>query len=152
MVPDTPAAVIAPPERRFTTTYLRGIRYGPDSVESLWDVIQDADIRPGASQNLKPKALVITGKSLSKTPVVPRIEQLLKDKGGYAATFAGIGQHAPLKDTEEALRIFKEHDANIVVGVGGGSVIDACKLLSFFHHERRGTFIPHVSRITSITA
>lgn len=33
----------------------------------------------------------------------------------------------------------------ILVGVGGGSPIDACKTLSYFHHERHGSFLPHVS-------
>ena len=33
----------------------------------------------------------------------------------------------------------------VLLGVGGGSPIDACKTLSYFHNERYGTFIPHVS-------
>lgn len=135
--------VHGPPEGHFMTTHLRRIEYGPDSIERLWAVLEDVMAERKSQE--APRALVMTGSSLSKTPVVPRIEQLLKDHDAYTTTFTGMKQHAPISNIEQALDLLKEHKANVIVGIGGGSVIDAAKLVSYFHHERHGSYIPHVS-------
>lgn len=140
--------VSGPPQGKFTTTHLRRIQYGPDSIQGLWEVLEDvmaeyAGGSTGAAQH--PKVLIMTANSLSKTPVVPLVEKLLKDRQAYTTTFTGMKQHAPIANIEEALETLKSNDANCIVGIGGGSVIDAAKLVSYFHNERHGSFIPHVS-------
>lgn len=136
--------VSGPPVGKFTTTHLRRIQYGPDSIDGLWEVLQDVmQEHDGGKQ--APKAMVMTGNSLSKTPIVPRIESLLKEHDAYTTTFTGMKQHAPIANIEEALELLRSNGANCIVGVGGGSVVDAAKLVSHFHNERHGSFIPHVS-------
>ena len=137
--------VSGPPVGKFTATQLRRIEYGPDSIEKLWEIIEDMMAAQGGNSKTHPKALVMTGTSLSKTPVVPRIEKLLQDHDAYTTTFTGMKQHAPISNIEEALELLRSNQANLIVGIGGGSVIDAAKLVSYFHDERHGSFIPHVS-------
>lgn len=136
--------VDGPPAGKFTTTHLRRIEYGPDSIEKLWEVTEDM-LAEQQGDKAPPKALIMTGNSLSKTPVVPRIQKLLQDRDAYTTTFTGMKQHAPISNIEEALEILRDNKATFIVAVGGGSVIDAAKLVSYFHNERHGSFIPHVS-------
>jgi alcohol dehydrogenase class IV len=138
--------VSGPPVGKFTTTHLRRIEYGPDSIDGLWDILKDVmqEYASKGQEGASPKVLIMTGNSLSKTPVVPHVEKLLKDRHAYAATFTGMKQHAPIANIEEALKVYRDNDANCIVGIGGGSVIDAAKLVSYFHNEQHGSFIPHV--------
>lgn len=136
--------VDGPPVGKFTTTHLRRIEYGPDSIEKLWEVIEDM-LAEQQGHKASPKALIMTGNSLSKTPVVPRIQKLLQERDAYTTTFTGMKQHAPISNIEEALEILRDNKATFIVAIGGGSVIDAAKLVSYFHNERHGSFIPHVS-------
>jgi alcohol dehydrogenase class IV len=139
--------ISGPPVGKFTTTHLRRIGYGPDSIAGLWDVIQDikADSRACPLADDAPKALIMTGNSLSKTPVISQIQSLLQEHNAYAGLFHGMKQHAPISGIEDALKACKDNGCNIIVAVGGGSVIDAAKLVSHFHNERYGSFVPHVS-------
>ena len=142
--------VSGPPVGKFTTTHLRRIEYGPDSIDGLWDILKDVmqEYASKGQEGASPKVLIMTGNSLSKTPVVPHVEKLLKDRHAYASTFTGMKQHAPIANIEEALKVYGDNKANCIVGIGGGSVIDAAKLVSYFHNEQHGSFIPHVSCMT----
>lgn len=142
----------------FTTTHLRSVKYGPGTIDELFSVMedvlaQDKDKSNSSSSSDTPiKAMIVTGTSLSKTPVIPQVEKILKDKQAYAATFTSIRQHTPIDDLEAALKVMREEGVTILIGVGGGSPIDACKTLSYFHNERFGSFIPHIAIPTTLSA
>lgn len=103
------------PVGSLTTTHLRSVKYGPDSIQGILEIMED--ILPKDS---KPKALILTGKSLAKTPVIPDLEKLLKSKDAYAGTFTKMRQHSPIDDIEEALNLMRENSATLLIGVGGG--------------------------------
>ena len=85
---------------KYTATKLRSVYYGQDSIKQLHTVLED--IMPKDADH---KILIITGKSLAKTPVIPEVEDILKQKNAYACTFAKMRQHTPIDDIEEALDI-----------------------------------------------
>ena len=73
------------------------------------------------------RAFVISGRSLSeKTDLVRRVERLLRGK--HAGTYDGMSQHTPGSAVERAAQEAK--DADLLVGVGGGSVIDGTKAVA----------------------
>ena len=75
------------------------------------------------------RAFVITGRSLDeKTGLVRRVEALLG--GRHAGTFAGIGQHTPGGTIEAAATRAEAAAADLLVSVGGGSVIDGTKAVA----------------------
>ena len=75
------------------------------------------------------RAFVITGRSLNeKTGLIRRVEALLG--GRHAGTYAGIGQHTPGQTVEEAAAQAEEAAADLLVAVGGGSVIDGTKAIA----------------------
>jgi alcohol dehydrogenase class IV len=73
------------------------------------------------------RAFVVSGRSLNEeTDLVRRVERLLKGK--HAGTYDGMSQHTPGSAVEMAAQEAK--DADLLVGVGGGSVIDGTKAVA----------------------
>ena len=100
-----------------THTFLRTTRvhFGAHALEKLEGEARSYD-----------RAFVITGRSLNeKTDLIRRVEALLGDR--HARTYAGIGQHTPGGAVEEAAVEAESAAADLLVSVGGGSVIDGTK-------------------------
>ena len=94
------------------------VHFGADALEKL-----EEEARPYG------RAFVITGRSLNeKTGLIRRIEALLG--GRHAGTFAGIGQHTPGGTVEKAAMEAEAAAADLLVAVGGGSVIDGTKAVA----------------------
>ena len=106
--------------RSGTHTFLRTTRvhFGVDALENLEDEARSYD-----------RAFVITGRSLNeKTDLISRIEAMLGSR--HAGTFAGIGQHTPARAVERAAVEAELAAADLLVSVGGGSVIDGTKAVA----------------------
>ncbi len=94
------------------------VHFGADALEKLEEEARSYD-----------RAFVITGRSLNeKTGLIRRVEALLGGK--YAGTFAGIGQHTPGGVVEKAATEAETAAADLLVSVGGGSVIDGTKAVA----------------------
>ena len=90
-----------------------------------------ADVLQRLEEEARPfgRAFVITGRSLSeKTGLIQRVETLLGDR--HAGTFGGIGQHTPGGTVEKAAAQAETAGADMLVAVGGGSVIDGTKAVA----------------------
>jgi alcohol dehydrogenase class IV len=97
------------------------------------------------------KPFIITGNSLAtKTDV---IEQVKKASGTQIATvFASIKQHAPVQDIKNAVDQLKKSESDGIIAVGGGSPIDAAKLVISFYKEETGTLRKLISIPTTLSA
>src|SRR4028118_526472 len=72
------------------------------------------------------RAFVVTGRTLdAKTGLVRRVEGLLGEK--RAGTHVGMGEHTPGSAVELAAGEAESAGADLLVSVGGGSVIDGTK-------------------------
>ncbi len=103
-----------------THTFLRTerVHFGAGSLERL-----EEEARP------RGRAFIITGRSLyEKTALIRRVEEVLGDK--HAGTYARIGQHTPGGAVEEAAAEAESAAADLLVSVGGGSVVDGTKAIS----------------------
>jgi maleylacetate reductase len=106
--------------RSGTHTFLQTTRvhFGADALEKLEQEARSYD-----------RAFVITGRSLNeKTSLIRRVEALLG--GRHAGTFAGMGQHTPGRAVEKAAVEVELAAADLLVSVGGGSVIDGTKAVA----------------------
>jgi maleylacetate reductase len=73
------------------------------------------------------RAFVVTGRTLNeRTGLIRRVEESLGGK--HAGTFAGMGEHTPGGAVEAAAA--EARGADLLVGVGGGSVIDGTKAVA----------------------
>lgn len=92
------------------------VHFGAGSLEKLEEEARSKD-----------RAFVITGRTLhEKTDLVRRVEARLGEK--HAGTYAGMGQHTPGSAVEAAAEAAR--DADLLVSVGGGSVIDGTKAVA----------------------
>ncbi|MDQ6773528.1 MAG: iron-containing alcohol dehydrogenase [Candidatus Dormibacteraeota bacterium] len=67
---------------------------------------------------------------------------------------AVIGQHAPVHDIEAAVAIVAASPADSIVSLGGGSPIDAAKIVAIQAAERRGSSggrLPHLALPTTLS-
>src|SRR5215211_2849155 len=106
--------------RSGTHTFLETTRvhFGADALEKLEKEARSYD-----------RAFVITGRSLNeKTSLISRVEAMLGDR--HAGTFTGIGQHTPGGTVERAALEAETAAADLLVSVGGGSVIDGTKAVA----------------------
>lgn len=92
------------------------------------------------------RAFVVTGRSLNeKTNLIRRVEALLGDR--YAGTYAGMSQHTPGSAVEEAASLAENAAADLLVSIGGGSVIDGTKAVA-----RQLGYPAHVAIPTTLSA
>jgi alcohol dehydrogenase class IV len=94
------------------------VHFGAGSLGKLEEEARSSD-----------RAFVVTGRSLhEKTGLVRRVEEILGSR--HAGTFAGIGQHTPGGAVEEAAAQAESAAADLLVSVGGGSVVDGTKAIA----------------------
>jgi len=94
------------------------VHFGVGSLEKLEEEARSSD-----------RAFVITGRTLYEdTDLIRRIEKLLGGK--HAGTYAGMGQHTPGSSVEAAAGEAEMSGADMLVSVGGGSVVDGTKAVA----------------------
>ncbi|KAJ9102059.1 hypothetical protein QFC20_005067 [Naganishia adeliensis] len=146
------ALSLLPSSGSYICTPLRAVHWGPGSVSALPSIIRS--LVATNDKNAKPKAMIITGKSLlEKTPVINNVRSMLEKEGMFGAVFSEIGQHAPIKQIKAAQKLAEDNQVNVLVSVGGGSPIDSAKAIAYFIHESSGAdhFIPHIAVPTTLS-
>ncbi|KAK5138431.1 hypothetical protein LTR08_000017 [Meristemomyces frigidus] len=125
-------------------THLQRLYYGSESVKKHL-----LECLPSESS----KAFIITGSSLaSKTGLIKQVEEQLGSK--HAGTFSKIGQHAPVKQLDEATElVLQDESIDTIISIGGGSPIDSAKAISYRLNERKkGKFLHHIAIPTTLSA
>jgi alcohol dehydrogenase class IV len=92
-------------------------------------VVQGPGGRHGLSEGIRNlsvgRAMVITGRSLGSEPM---FDALVADLGETCVgTFRGVQAHNPVEVLVELIAMSRDVEADVFVGVGGGSPIDAAK-------------------------
>lgn len=57
----------------------------------------------------------------------------------------------PVADIRQALSLVKESSADVIVAVGGGSVIDAAKAVIYYLHDETKIWIPSIAVPTTLS-
>ena len=76
------------------------------------------------------KALIVTGKNLAKIGYANNIHDLLKSTGIEAEIFDEVMPDPTVKLVEKGTEIVKNGNFDVIIGLGGGSNIDAAKAMS----------------------
>jgi alcohol dehydrogenase class IV len=84
---------------------------------------------------------------------VRRVENVLKERNAYAATFYGIGEHNPVAGIKNGIQAFRDSGADAIVSIGGGSPIDASKVMIYtIQKESGGDFYKQIAIPTTLSA
>lgn len=106
--------------------------------------------------------LAYGGGSIKKNGVYDELMGILKAAGKNVTEFSGIMSNPTYKKVQEGAQLAKENAVDFILAVGGGSVIDCCKVVSAQaklsedlwefeneQHERPSRFIPMGAVVTA---
>jgi alcohol dehydrogenase YqhD (iron-dependent ADH family) len=74
--------------------------------------------------------LAYSGGSIKRNGIYDELMTILKDAGKNVVEFTGIMSNPTYDKVQEVSRIAKENNVDFILAVGGGSVIDCCKVIS----------------------
>ena len=100
--------------------------------------------------------------SLKRTGLYDKIRSWLEECGKQLTDFGGIMPNPTYAKVQEGARLVRENNIDFILAVGGGSVIDCCKIVSaqarmeedvwdawYFHHRLPTEFIPMGAIVTA---
>lgn len=76
----------------------------------------------------------------------------MKNVSNAIGFFASIRQHAPIQDIHDAVDELKKTESDGIIAVGGGSPIDAAKVVVGLYKEVTGTVLKLISIPTTLSA
>lgn len=77
------------------------------------------------------KVLLVYGKqSIKSSGLYDTIRQQLKQAGAEVYEYSGIRSNPVVEDVDAAAAVGREHSVDVILAVGGGSVIDSAKIIS----------------------
>ena len=82
------------------------------------------------------KAVIITGgSSMKRTGVLDRVTELLEENGAAVTIYSGVGKNPTTGMVLEGLAFVREQKPDCILAVGGGSSIDAAKVMLLFYEH-----------------
>ena len=96
--------------------------FGKDTQDRTGEYVR----RYGGSRVL----LVYGGGSVVRSGLLARIRRVLEQEGLCCAEFGGAKANPTLEHAREGVRAALEHQADFILGVGGGSAIDTAKAIA----------------------
>lgn len=99
----------------------QSIRLGRGSLDSLQE-IKDSRV-----------FIVTGGQSMFKNGTIGRIESILKANGCDTRVYSGVSKNPDTQAVLDGVKCMAEHKPEIILGVGGGSPIDAAKVMALFY-------------------
>ncbi|MDA9554835.1 iron-containing alcohol dehydrogenase [Pelobium sp.] len=98
------------------------------------------------------KALIIIGQgSVKKSGLYARVLSLMNICGLEHVTFEGVKSNPVYQDADEAVELAKEHKVDVIIAIGGGSVIDTAKAVAmgfYANHSVWDFYLQKVPRPT----
>ncbi len=87
------------------------------------------------------KAFIIYGsKRLESDGVIGKIQEHLKKANIESMTFSGVEHDPSVATVKEGVRQMTEYQPDLIIGIGGGSPIDAAKAMWIFYEHPNFTF------------
>jgi alcohol dehydrogenase class IV len=131
-----------PPHGSYLFLPIDKVIYGPGTVSQLTDEVERLDAQ---------KVFVASTSSIAeKTDLLQRVENLLGKR--FVGSFSKIRQHTPSGAVTVLSKRLEDTEADMVVSLGGGSVIDATKAAVLAAARNTDHFLPHIALPTTLSA
>ncbi|NQU16867.1 MAG: iron-containing alcohol dehydrogenase [Candidatus Saganbacteria bacterium] len=120
--------VSIPQQIRSKLIFPKRVIFKPGAINKIGDEIERLP-------HLK-KGLLVTGKKAMKRGGIPQtLAAALKDKGIETILFDQIESNPDVLSVEEGRKILRRNGCDFVIGLGGGSVLDAAKMIAFLANK-----------------
>jgi alcohol dehydrogenase class IV len=84
--------------------------------------------------------LVIGSERLIKDGTVPKIQELLKEANIESSIFSGVENDPSVATVKRGVETMNKFNPDVIIGIGGGSPIDAAKAMWIFYENPEFTF------------
>ena len=82
------------------------------------------------------KAVIVTGgSSMERTGVIGRIRNLMEQDGRTVSLYSGIGKNPTTTEVLAGADFLRQEGPDVILAVGGGSAIDAAKLMALLYEH-----------------
>ena len=109
-------------------SYPTAVRFGPGRIKELADACRAAGIT---------RPLLVTDAGLAKLPITEKALGLLKEAGLPVALFSDVQSNPVESNVEAGLAVFRSDGHDGVVAFGGGSGLDAGKVIALMAGQTR---------------
>lgn len=80
------------------------------------------------------RAVIVTGgASMFRTGVIEKATKLIQKAGCDVFVYSGISKNPTVTQVEDGLKILREKKPDVVVAIGGGSSLDAAKIMTLLY-------------------
>ena len=105
----------------FTYCIPTKIYFGKGQIEKLRDIV---------SEYGKKVLLVYGGGSIKKIGLYDAVKRIVNDCGGSMTELCGVDPNPRIESVREGVQLCRENDIQLVLAVGGGSVLDCAKVVA----------------------
>ncbi len=96
------------------------------------------------------RAVLVTDERMERLGISDRIAGIMEKEGVETCIFAGVEPEPSVETTDAVAMLAREHDCQLVVGLGGGSCMDVAKAVSvLITNEGSGPFTRDWARETA---
>ncbi len=108
------------PTSRHTYNFPTKIEYGPGAVKDMVNTIKATGVKKG---------LLVTDKGIEKVGTPAKLVELFKAAGIEIEVFSDVKSNPTDENVYKGAEVYKSCGAEFIVGLGGGSPIDAAKTI-----------------------
>lgn len=76
------------------------------------------------------RALIVTDPGLEQAGIVSQVTTTLDEAGLFGAVYLGVSKNPKEQDVLEGVEAFKNFEADVVIGLGGGAPMDVAKTIA----------------------
>ncbi len=104
--------------RTYQVRFPRGIHFGLGMADKIGEIARNYQAK---------KPLIVTDKNLEGSGIISKISKAINNAGLITVLYDQVVTEPTTDYVEEALRIYEQEQCDLVIGLGGGSCLDAAK-------------------------
>ena len=98
----------------------------------IWENVNYSEIKEYLVKREIKKVLLVCGKSFYGMRISREVDAIEKETGIVFEKFSDFKPNPDYSSTELGVRVFREHQCEAIIAVGGGSAIDVAKCIKMF--------------------